>query len=73
MVVASERQRDDRLPALTPDEQALASALRRHVVAISAAPRSLRHYESLQRTVAYIDEECDIGSPGYREVRRVRQ
>jgi hypothetical protein len=46
-----------RLPELTPDEHAVAIALRRHVLAISTAPRNLRHYESLRRTAAYIDEE----------------
>jgi acetylornithine deacetylase/succinyl-diaminopimelate desuccinylase-like protein len=42
---------------LTPNEHAIAIALRRHVLAISTAPRNLRHYESLQRAAAYIDEE----------------
>jgi hypothetical protein len=42
---------------LTPHEHAVAIALRRHVLAIAGAPRNLRHYESLQRTAAYIDEE----------------
>jgi len=42
---------------LTPDERAAAIALRGHVLAIASAPRNLRHYESLQRTAAYIDEE----------------
>jgi hypothetical protein len=42
---------------LTPHEHAVAIALRRHVLAVASAPRNLRHYESLQRTAAYIDEE----------------
>jgi hypothetical protein len=40
----------------TPDERATAMALRRHVAAIAHAPRNLRHFESLQRTAAYIDD-----------------
>jgi Zn-dependent M28 family amino/carboxypeptidase len=42
---------------LTPREHVVAIALRRHVLAIASAPRNLRHYESLQHTAAYIDEE----------------
>jgi Zn-dependent M28 family amino/carboxypeptidase len=40
-----------------PDEHAVAATLERHVVAIADAPRNLWHYDSLQRTGAYIDAE----------------
>jgi hypothetical protein len=58
-----------RLPELTPDEHAVAIALRRHVLAIASAPRNLRHYDSLQRTAAYIDEE--FSRAGYAPRRHV--
>jgi Zn-dependent M28 family amino/carboxypeptidase len=48
---------DAPLPALTPDERRVAAALRRHVVALSNAPRNVCHYDSLQRAAAYIDGE----------------
>jgi Zn-dependent M28 family amino/carboxypeptidase len=57
------------LAELTPDEQAIAAALRRHVVAIAGAPRNLRHYESLQQTAAYI--AGDFALAGYRPRHQV--
>jgi hypothetical protein len=54
---------------LTPDERAVSTALRRHVLAIASAPRNLWHYESLQRTAAYIDEE--FSRAGYVPRRQV--
>jgi uncharacterized protein (DUF2336 family) len=53
----------------TPDERAVSAALRRHVLAIASAPRNLWHYESLQRTAAYIDEEFFLA--GYVSRRQV--
>jgi hypothetical protein len=53
----------------TPDERAVSTALRRHVLAIASAPRNLWHYESLQRTAAYIDEE--FSRAGYVPRRQV--
>ena len=41
----------------TPEEDATAAALNRHVAAIAQAPRNLWHYDSLQRAAAYIDGE----------------
>jgi hypothetical protein len=53
----------------TSDERAVATALRRHLIAIASAPRNLWHYESLQRTAAYIDEE--FSQAGYVPRRQV--
>jgi Zn-dependent M28 family amino/carboxypeptidase len=41
---------------LMADEQVVAAALRRHVIALAGTPRNLWHYESLQRAAAHIDE-----------------
>ena len=54
---------------MTPRERAAAVALRRHVLAIASAPRNLRHYEALQRTAAYIDEQ--FAGAGYHPRHQV--
>ena len=41
----------------TPEDDATAAALKRHVAAIAQAPRNLWHYDSLQRAATYIDGE----------------
>lgn len=53
----------------TSDERAVSTALRRHVLAVASAPRNLWHYDSLQRTAAYIDEE--FSRAGYVPRRQV--
>ena len=42
---------------VTPEEHALAGALRRHVAALAGTPRNIWHYESLARAAAYVDGE----------------
>jgi hypothetical protein len=62
VVAAAERtrmitRRITPLPEATPEQHATAVALQRHVGAIAKAPRNLWHFESLQRSAAYIDGE----------------
>ena len=51
------------LPSATPEETAIADALRKHVATLAARPRNLAHYEDLEKAAAYI--EATLESQGF--------
>jgi len=44
-------------PAATAPERELADRLQRHVLAIASEPHNVAHYEALQRSAAYIEDQ----------------
>ena len=51
------------LPAMTPDQRALATRLHDHVVAIASEPHNIGHPEALERSASYIENQ--LAGMGY--------
>src|SRR5215510_11693181 len=51
------------LPPLTPEEEALAASLNRHIATIAAREHNVAHYDELEKVARYI--EATLASMGY--------
>jgi hypothetical protein len=56
------------LPALTGEERAIATTLKRHIATIAARPHNIEHYDELEKVAAYL--EATLKSHGYAVSRQ---